>query len=149
MRDKVGPRDAAFDAKAIARAEAALRDLSENFDAWMSQDADRLDGARLAARASRFAEAETEQLFCRAHDVKGLAATYDYPLATTIAASLCRLIESPGVRALARHAPSLIEAHVDAIRAVVRDRVKDPNDATGKALAQALRGHVDALIGAE
>jgi hypothetical protein len=50
---------------------------------------------------------------------------------------------------LARHAPSLIEAHVDAIRAVVRDRVKDPNDATGKALAQALRGHVDALIGAE
>ena len=147
MRDKIGPRPPGFDAEAIARAEAALKGLADNFQAWMNEDVEKLEAARQAARLTGFDEAKTEELFCRAHDVKGLGTTYEYPLATAIAGSLCKLIDGVEARALARKNPSLIEAHVDAIRAIVRDRVKNAEDPVGKAIAATLRTHVYDLMG--
>ena len=147
MRDKVGPRPPAFDADAIARAEAALKGLSENFQEWIAADIDKLDAARLNARAAHYSEQSLEDVFARAHDIKGLGTTYDYPLATAIAASLCRLTETPIARAAAACAPMLVDAHVDALRAVVRDRAQDPDHPTGNKLAAELAAHVDALVG--
>jgi hypothetical protein len=149
LRDKVGPRTGGFDAETITRAENALKALSENFQEWISADVERLDAARLAARAAGFDETTTEDLFCRAHDVKGLGATYDYPLATAIAGALCRLIETPEARAASRETPALIEAHVDAIRALVRHQIRDAEDPMGKEVAATLRAHVEAVLGPE
>jgi len=63
-----------------------------------------------------------ESLYLRATDLKGLGATYGFPLITRIAGLLCRLIDDKSKRL---QAPlSLIEAHIDAIKAAARDEIK-------------------------
>ena len=79
----------------------------------------------------------------RAHDLKGLGTTYQYPLVTRVAGSLCRLMDNQQQR---ENAPwSLIEAHISAIRAIVRDKIQDENHPVGCELAEALEAEVRAL----
>jgi hypothetical protein len=136
-----------IDADAIARAEAALAALSGQFDGWMEAELARMDEARRGARADAWSEPALRELSLCAHDAKGLGATYNYPLVTRIAGSLGRLLETTETRTLAAAAPSIIEAHVDGARAIVRQQIRTSDDATGGALAAALEAHVVALIG--
>src|SRR3972149_1442871 len=128
LREKVGPRIGNFDAEAIARAEAALKALSTNFHEGMANEAARLDRARQAARDSGYDERMLEALHVCAHDVKGLAGTYDYQLRTEIAGPLCRLVETADVRAEAHKHAALIDAHIDAIKAIARDRIQSTDN---------------------
>ncbi|MGE3250459.1 MAG: Hpt domain-containing protein [Hyphomonadaceae bacterium] len=138
-------RFAAFDEEAVERAEAALRSLSGNFQAWIEDEVEKIQLARTAARAAHWTDESLDALFNAAHDAKGLGATYDYPFVTRVAASLCRLIETPEGKAAARAAPALVEAHVDAIRAAVRDKIKAEDHPVGRALIGALEKKVEAL----
>ena len=104
---------ASFDAEAIERAEAALKALSVNFKEWMTQEVERLETARANARMAGFSNESLEKLYLRAHDVKGLGSTYEYPLITAVAAQLCRLLSAPEGKVAARETPTLIDAHVD------------------------------------
>lgn len=141
------PRRAAplFDAAAVARAEQALQSMSGHFQGWLEEEVDKVQAARKAAEADGWSVASLETLLVAAHDVKGLGATYEYPLATRIAASLCRLIETPEGKAAAQRDPKLVAAHVDSIRAAARDRIKNVRDPIGMALLSALEERVQAL----
>ena len=71
----------------------------------------------------------------RAHDLKGLGATYQYPIVTRIAGSLCKLIDEK----VRMQAPLfLVDGHIDAIRAVVRDKIQTDEHPVGKMLATEL-----------
>lgn len=139
------PGGLSFDADALARAEAALQSLSGEFEKWMGEDVERMTAARLAARQTNYAEPAMLALFSIAHDIKGLGSTYDYPLATLIAASLCKLIETPAGRDRARARPAVVEAHVDAIRAAYHAQVKTSDHPVGRELLAELSGHVALL----
>src|SRR5262249_48754984 len=77
----------------VARAEAALAQLSGEFSTWMDEECDQLDKARREVKAKGL-DAETQQaLFRAAHDIKGEAATFGFPWVASLADSLCRLIE--------------------------------------------------------
>jgi chemotaxis protein histidine kinase CheA len=104
-----------------------------------------LQQARLAGEHEGWTPAACEALLNAAHDLKGLGATYEYPLVSRIAASLCRLIETEVCKAATRNASNLMLAHVDAIRAAARDRVKSGENPVGRALLQALEARVEAL----
>lgn len=132
-----------FDAGAIQRAEAALKALSINFQDWMSTEVEKLEVARVHTRLAQYSSASLEGLYNAAHDVKGLGTTYEYPFITTIAGQLCRLLESAEGRKAAREAPSLIDTHVDAIRAVLRGNIRTEEDPTVGALVEALKARVD------
>ncbi|MGE0597027.1 MAG: Hpt domain-containing protein [Hyphomonadaceae bacterium] len=134
-----------FDAGAVARAEEALKAMSGSFQQWLDEEVTKLQAARLACEASGWSGDAIEALFSAAHDVKGLGATYEFPLATQIAASLCRLIETDAGRAVAAADPKLVLAHVDAIRAVVRDEVRTADHPVGRVLTRALEAQVAAL----
>lgn len=144
LRDKVGPPPT-FDAQALARAEAALQSLSGEFEAWMAQEVERITAARQAARQTGYGEAELAAIFSCAHDIKGLGTTYEYPLATLIAGSLCKLIETPGGRARAAGHIAIVDAHIDAIRAAVAAGVKTGEHPVGRELLETLRARVAAL----
>jgi chemotaxis protein histidine kinase CheA len=144
LREKVGPPPT-FDAEALARAEAALQSLSGEFEAWMAQEIDRISAARQAAREEGYGEAQLAAIFACAHDIKGLGATFDYPLATLIAASLCRLIETRGGRARAAQHVAVVDAHIDAIRAAVSAGIKTRDHAVGRELLETLQARVDEL----
>lgn len=138
LREKMGGRMPALDAAALARAEEALKSLSTQFQGWMEDEVANLDAARRNAVANAFDEPSIDELFGRAHDTKGMGSTYEYPLVTRIAASLCKMLETPEARAAAASATTLLEAHVDAIRAAVRGRIKSDTDPVGAALASEL-----------
>lgn len=134
-----------FNAEAIARADDTLKAMSASFRQWLETDVRKLQQARLDAEAHGWSDAALDQMFAVAHDIKGMGESYGYPLATEIAASLCRLIETHAGKAVVRGAPGLASAHVDAMRAVVRDRITDADDPIGRSLADALSHEVDKL----
>lgn len=141
LRMKVGGgRFGAIDPAAIAKAEAALQSLSGNFEQWLNDELAKLEAARQRVRAEGMTGPNMESLYLRAHDLKGLGATYGFPLVTRIAGLLCRMIDDTERRLSAPM--SLIEAHIDAIKAAVRDSIKTEDHPVGRALVHELEGRI-------
>lgn len=136
LRLKVGGAGfGGIDAAAIARAEAALKDLSSQFGEWLNDEVNKMDAARAEIR-TKGATAETlKDLYLRAHDLKGLGATYEFPIVTRISASLCKLIDD---HARMRAPLFLIDAHIDAIKAMVRDNIREDTHPVGRMLVMEL-----------
>jgi HPt (histidine-containing phosphotransfer) domain-containing protein len=129
---------------AVARAEAALAQLSSEFSAWMDAECARLTAARDAVRELGFDEDTREALFHAAHDIKGEAATFGFPAVADAADSLCRLIEhTPD---LGRIPMALLDQHVDAVRAIVREYARTDVDEVSGALTQKLRAVTDEFL---
>lgn len=128
---------------AIARAEAALAELSVEFDDWMKTECDRLDAARKAIVIGGMSKGSSQVLFRAAHDIKGEAATFGFPIAGEIAASLCRLVmHTPDPASLPL---DLIGRHVDAVRAVVREQLR-VDDSTAREVAARLGALAEAFL---
>lgn len=145
LRMKIGGGFGGIDASAIAKAEAALEAMSAQFGQWLNDELVKLDAAQAAVRAEGMTPAAGENLYCRAHDLKGLGSTYQYPLVTRLAGSLCKLLDDATKRA---EAPMmLVDAHIDAIKAVVRDQIKTDDHPTGRVLAEALEARVAEHLG--
>ena len=141
LRLRVGGRG--IDPAAIAKAEAALKSLSGNFAQWLQDEIAKLEAARQRVKSEGVTPESMEQLYMRAHDLKGLGTTYEFPLITRIAAALCRLIDDKDKRA---HAPmALIDAHIDAIKAAGRDDIRTDEHPVGRALAVELENRVSAM----
>jgi hypothetical protein len=145
LKLKVGGRFGGIDPAAIAKAEAALKSLSSNFSEWLSDELAKLDAARAVVRAEGWTTATAEGLYLRVHDLKGLGTTYEFPIVTRIAASLCKLIDDPATRL---NAPMhLIDAHIDAIKAAVRDNIRDDENPVGRVLGEELESQVKQFLG--
>ena len=103
----------------VKRAEAALAQLSSEFGEWMAAECERLDAARRTVKSEGFSKRLLDEMFHAAHDIKGDAATLGYPLASAPAESLCKVLEhSPDPK---RIPIELVDQHVDAVRAIVRE----------------------------
>jgi chemotaxis protein histidine kinase CheA len=121
----------------VARAEAALAELAEDFTKWMEQECDRLDAARRTLKAGGINQGTRDALFLAAHDIKGQATTFGFPLVTPVADSLCRLIEH--TPEMSRLPVSLIDQHVDAVRAITTRNTRHDSDLYAAKLAEKLR----------
>jgi hypothetical protein len=140
LRLKVGGRLGAIDPAAIAKAEAALKSLSSNFTQWLADEIAKLEASRNEVKVQGVSPETMEHLYLRAHDLKGLGTTYGYQLITRIAGSLCRMIDDKDKRI---HAPlELIDAHIDAIKAAVRDDIKSDEHPVGRVLVEELERRV-------
>ena len=138
-------RQPVFSPEAVERADNALKAMSGSMQEWLDADIERLQNARAEAEAAQWSFASLDKLGGVAHDIKGMGTTYGYPLVTQIGASLCRLIETESGKGLAQHDPTLVIAHIDALRAAVRDQVKDDQHPVGRALLLALQTRVERL----
>jgi HPt (histidine-containing phosphotransfer) domain-containing protein len=128
----------------IARAEEALGNLASEFSGWMDQECEQLDEARQKVKAEGFAQATRDSLFRAAHDIKGEAATFGFPLVAPPAESLCRLIEhTPD---MARIPLELVDQHVDTIRAIVREGARSDIEDVARALTRRLRDVTDEFL---
>jgi len=131
----------------VARAEAALAEIAEEFSSWMDSECERLMSARGKLKTSGINDATRDELFRAAHDIKGEADTFGFPLAGQVADSLCRLIEhSPE---FARVPMSLIDQHVDAVRAIIREAELKGAEKTANELATRLRQVTDDFLARE
>ena len=136
LKAKVGGSAVGLDSAAIKRAEQAIEQLKTEFTDWINADVRKLcecrDGFAKEPNTDRQGD-----LYRAGHDLKGQALTFGYPMAARIASSLCKLLDGNS------HAPlTLIDAHVDAIRVIVRQSVKDDGDRIANMLAAELEGRV-------
>jgi hypothetical protein len=145
LRMKVGGGFGGIDAGAIAKAEEALKAMSAQFGQWLQDEITKLDAAQTAIRTQGLTQETAEGLYFRAHDLKGLGSTYQYPIVTRMAGSLCKLLDDPAKRT---EAPIvLLDAHIDAIKAVVRDEIQTDEHPVGRELAETLETRVAELQG--
>lgn len=144
LKAKVGGALPALDQRAIARAEAALDKMSVQFDEWILEELARLNEAWAAYEAAPGTPASRNELHRRAHDLKGLAPTYGYPLVGRVCASLCKLTGDEHGEINAPQA--LLKAHVDAVKAAVTGKIKGADHPVGLALATELEAQTRALI---
>jgi hypothetical protein len=143
LKTKIGGPLPALDQNAIARAEEALEKLSEQFNDWIGEELSKLLEAWAAFEKAPGSTTKYE-LHRRAHDLKGLAPTYGYPLVGRICATLCKLTgdEHGDINAPV----SLLKAHVDAVKAAVSGKVMGADDPVGLALAGELEMQTKQLI---
>lgn len=145
LRAKVGGGFGGIDANAIARAEEALKAMSAQFGQWLNDEVVRLDKAQSDIRSQGYTPETAEALYFRAHDLKGLGTTYEYPLVTRIAASLCRMLDDSDKRMQAPLA--VVDAHIDAIKAVVRDKIQTDDHPVGRDLVETLEARAAEHLG--
>ena len=145
LRAKVGGGFGGIDANAIARAEEALKAMSAQFGQWLNDEVVRLDKAQSDIRSQGYTPETAEALYFRAHDLKGLGTTYEYPLVTRIAASLCRMLDNADKRMQAPLA--VVDAHIDAIKAVVRDKIQTDDHPVGRELVETLEARAAEHLG--
>jgi hypothetical protein len=128
----------------IERAEKALSALSSEFGTWMESECERLDKARHVISNNGFTASSKEALFHAAHDIKGEAATFGFPLVAEAANSLCRLIEyTPDVT---RIPIKLMDQHVDAVRAIFREYSRSDAEDLAAMLTGRLREVTDEFL---
>jgi chemotaxis protein histidine kinase CheA len=140
LKAKVGGGNfAGLDMAAIKRAEAAMEGIKSEFAAWAAADVEKLMAAR--ARFAKTPDAPSRAALLRAaHDMKGQAATFNYPMIARVAGSLSKLVgELPAEKDLPL---ALVDAHVTAIHVIYRDKVMDESNKVAMVLSQELEARV-------
>lgn len=126
-----------IDEQALARAEQLFAEMAEDYPDWVQAQLDRLYALhRRAVDHPDQRGAVLKELFAIAHDLKGQGGTFGYPLVTAFATSLNRF--TVGRTVVTDSNVEIIKAHIDAMRAVIRDRVSGDGGDIGKALARGL-----------
>jgi chemotaxis protein histidine kinase CheA len=143
LKAKMGGGHGGIDMAALRRAEQAMDELKSEFADWLADDLQVLVAAR--ADYAREPDAQMRAALLRAaHDLKGQATTFNYPLISRVAGSLSKLIgELPETAALPL---SLIDAHVNAILVIHKQAMQDNADDIALALCKELDARVDELL---
>jgi chemotaxis protein histidine kinase CheA len=140
LKAKLGKSIGAFDGDAVARAEAAMASMADQFSGWLDEELVKLEAAHKATKAAGAGNEELEDFYRRAHDLKGLGTTYGYPIVSQFAGSLCKLLDNPAARASAP--PRVLDAHVAAIVATVKQKITSSDHPVGQALLTELQSQV-------
>ena len=136
LQIKIGGPIGAADLHLIEKADNALNDMRSDFALWLEDEVEKLEKSASIARKEGLKGSEGEELFIRAHDLRGLGSTYDFPIITRIASSMTKMIDMPEKRAVAPI--GLVLAHVNAIRAALVQNIRDSSDPVAAELADQL-----------
>ena len=139
LKLKVGGELKAHGARSVGQVDAALQRLSSNYGAWLEQELVGLEAARTVMREHGLTAETACALTTRALDIKGLGATYGFPLVSRIASSLFKLLDEADTTVV----PVLmVDAHIDGMRAVVRGNIREADHEVGLALVRQLETRV-------
>ncbi len=131
--------------KAVVKgAEQALEDLQDSFEEWLQEDLSKLMAALEQAQRPQEASEAIEQILDISHNLKGQAATFDFPLLTLVADSLCRLIRANEDGAT-EHL-GLIALHAEAMGLVANMGIRGSGGTQGQELVATLASAVDKVL---
>lgn len=134
---KIGSGPGRLDTKAIARAEAAVKEMAKDYRNWAQEDVAALEAALDEAQARPDDQAQAiRTLFRVALDLKGQGTSFGYRLITEVGDSLAAFIEER--KALGEFDQEVIASHISAMRAVLAEEVRDDGGETGRALIDGL-----------
>ncbi len=111
----------------------------------MQADLSKIDDAISKAINTPTSAADAlQEIFGISHDIKGQAASLDYPLLTMIAQSLCKFISSNEPAALQRL--DVVSAHARAMGTVVAHTIRGDGEENGKKLLDVLDAVVESAL---
>lgn len=141
LRDKIGVTGGGpIDTAAIARAEAAIKELSVEFDDWMKEEVQSLMAAYEDVRTHGLTQTHGNRLYLVSHDMRGQAQTLGYPLIGRYCASICKMFDAvTDATIIPLHA---IDSHIGAISVAINNMIKDQEDATANAVLSKLEKEV-------
>jgi HPt (histidine-containing phosphotransfer) domain-containing protein len=141
LKAKAGGGMGGMDMAAIKRAEGAMDTLKTQFGDMMADDVKTLIAAR--ARYAKTPDAASKEALLRAaHDIKGQAATFNFPLISRVAGSLSKMIgEGPADIQL-----GLVDAHVGAIQVIHREAIQSTDNKMAQTLCAELDKRVEELL---
>jgi chemotaxis protein histidine kinase CheA len=143
LKAKAGGGLGGIDMAAMKRAESAMESLQTQFADMVADDVKALVAAR-ARYAATPDSAARAALMRAAHDIKGNAPTFDFPLIGRVAGSLSRLIgELPDTAPLPA---GLVDAHVNAVQVIHRQNIKTTDNKMAQTLCAELDAKVDELL---
>lgn len=139
-----GSEGVEISADALAKAEAALSDMSEDYPDWVNQLIDQLAEAhRRCVDTPDDRRNQFEEINGISHDMKGQGGTFGYPLISSFSDSLYGFTNISSN--ITDDHVDLVKAHVDAMRAVISNRISGDGGEIGteltKGLQQAIAKH--------
>jgi hypothetical protein len=132
----------AIDPEALARAEAALQEMVEDYPDWVKSLLDRLaEEHRRAVDTPHERRGQFEKIHRIAHDMRGQGGTFNYPLMTDFSDSLYHFT-GPNAGMTDNHV-EIIKAHIDSMRVVINQRLQGDGGPSGQALKAGLQKAIE------
>ncbi|MEL0114541.1 MAG: hypothetical protein VW835_22655 [Rickettsiales bacterium] len=131
-----------LDPQVFARAEQAVEPFSDDFATWAQEDIVKLRKAVERDQAGDLAPDDTiAAIYKGALELKGQGGAFGYDFVTAIGDLLNRCVEDWTTI----FAPDfqIIEAHIDALQAVIRDEIKGSKDKVGANIVKGLHVFVE------
>lgn len=130
-----GPK--AVSPEVLARAEAVITSLADEYLQWVEKDLVKIQTAWEALKASPDgSKPYLTGVYQVSHDIKGQGGSFGYQLMTIIGDRLCRFIE-PMEKAGPREI-EIIRLHIDAMRVVIAQKIEGEGGAIGTQLLKGL-----------
>lgn len=124
LRNRLGGPIKPLNQDQVVTIEGALQELAAGMGEWLKRDLEQLTRARNAFLDDRSSKVKIADLHRASHDLKGLGQTYGFPSVSVVADILCKMIERCAGRD--ELPEDLVNAHVDALRAIVNLDLRDP-----------------------
>jgi HPt (histidine-containing phosphotransfer) domain-containing protein len=141
------PSTGTSEADLVARAEKAVAALSHDFADWLVEELERLVAAREGVAAAGLADdAARGELYRVCHDLRGQAPMLGFPLAARVAESVCAMLDTVKPE---RIPVVLLDHHVDAMRAIVREKATGEGTAIARTLVTRLAAVSKEFVAAE
>jgi hypothetical protein len=143
LRAKAGGGFGGVDLGAIKRAESAMEELKDEFAGMASETVKALMAAH-AAYGANPGPATRAALLRTSLDLKGMAATFGFPLMARVSGTLSRLLsDAPESKALPL---KLVDAHVTAVQVIQRSNITAGDHKATLALLAELESQVGAAL---
>jgi hypothetical protein len=126
---------ATFSTDDLTRAERAVAQVLTKYPTLLTDEVTKLVAAWAAAPEALNSET-VAPVFAIAHELAGYGETFGYPLVTILARSLCRLVTMGDLNR--DQMTAIVDAHISALNAVVRNRIQGSGGEVGLALAMSL-----------
>jgi hypothetical protein len=131
----------------LARAEAAVANLAQDYASWALADVAKARTALAAAIGDPAGRGQhVEALFRVGHDLKGQGTSFGFPLVTQIGQSLCALTRERA-RSYESKDLDLAKSHLDALELILTKGIKGDGGKVGAELIAKLEQRVSELLG--
>jgi chemotaxis protein histidine kinase CheA len=119
--------------------------MSGDYPDWASRDVEKLDALVAAITPGESTKGENvNQAFRMAHDMRGQGGSFGYPLMTRLSSSFCRFTEK--MDKMDQGGIDILKTHVNAMRAVISNRVHGEGGAVGTQIADGLEQAVQKYL---
>ncbi len=135
-----------IDGGALTAAAAEFEKMAEDYPDWVQTHIKEL---YTHCRRSVDTPEERSKYFKRineiAHDMRGQGGTFGYTLVTEVGNSLCSYLET--LEDAGEREMEVVEAHADALRTVIRQKVKGDGGHLGREIVEGLHQAVEKVTG--